>query len=449
MAQAPGESVPSSSAPLFFQQRFLPMWTALSFGTFADNILRQSLLIGIPAGVITVPFVADADDAIPFIGALLPAAILLFSSISGQLADKYETSTMFRRTKFVEVLLMIAAALAFISDMGGLVIASLFLMGAQSAFFSPVRVGAMPKYLRTNELVRGNGLCNAGLFTFILLGYVVGGYLIVQEGGGMAVGAALIGASLIGWIAALNTPFAAANDPDLKISFNGFAQTAAMFRLAQQTPGVAPPLLGVAVFFLLSTAVTVTVPLYGRDSLISDPLVWTALNGLFAIGAGLGAIGAAALAKGRSGLGYSAAAIFAGGVMSFAAYFLTPYVAGEPGAPLRVGDLVSTPGGLALALVFIATAAFSGVYIAPLQAAIQRRARRETRARIMAASIFANAAFAIVGSLSVLAITRSGADPRLAFLCVGAMMMAIGGIMAYRRRTLPDGLYDEELASPG
>lgn len=433
----------ATTTPLFFQRRFWPMWTSLSLGTFADNVLRQSLLIGIPAGVIAVPYFSNPDNAIPYIGALLPIAILTFSSVSGQLADKYETSMMFRRTKFAEIILMSVAALAFISDQGALAIAMLFAMGAQSAFFSPVRVSAMPKYLKPEELVRGNGLCNAGLFTFILMGYVVGGFLIIQDYGGVAVGAVLVCAALGGWLASLRTPYAAANDPALKISFNGFAQTVAMFRHVFTSRGVAPPVLGVGVFYLLSTAVTVTVPLYGRDALYADPLVWTALNGLFAVGAGIGAIGAASLAKGRSGLGFSTAAIGAAGVMSFAVYGLTPLVAGSPDAPLSLGTLFSTGPGLALVFVFIATSAFSGVYIAPLQAAVQRRAPAQFRARIMAAGVFANAAFAIPGSLSVLAITQSGMDPRLAFVAVGAAMLTISGIMLTRRRLLPEGHYDE------
>ncbi len=437
------EPSPATTTPLFFQRRFWPMWTSLSLGTFADNVLRQSLLIGIPAGVIAVPYFTNPDNAIPYIGALLPVAILIFSSVSGQLADKYETSMMFRRTKFAEIILMSVAALAFISGQGALAIAMLFAMGAQSAFFSPVRVSAMPKYLKPEELVRGNGLCNAGLFTFILMGYVVGGFLIIQDYGGVAVGAVLISAALGGWLASLRTPYAAANDPALKISFNGFAQTVAMFRHVFTSRGVAPPMLGVGVFYLLSTAVTVTVSLYGRDALYADPLVWTALNGLFAIGAGLGAIGAASLAKGRSGLGFSTAAIGAAGLMSFAVYGLTPLVAGTPDAPLSLGALFSSGPGLALVFVFVATSAFSGVYIAPLQAAVQRRAPAQFRARIMAASVFANAAFAIPGSLSVLAITQTGMDPRLAFVAVGAAMLTISGIMLTRRRLLPEGHYDE------
>lgn len=423
------------------------MWVALSFGTLADNTLRQALLIGIPAGIISVPFFANADNAIPYIGALLPLAILLFSSVSGQLADKYETSMMFRRTKFMEIVLMSIAALAFAYGNGMLAIAMLFAMGAQSAFFSPVRVGAMPKYLHTDELVRGNGLCNAGLFTFILLGYTVGSVLIVRENGGSAVGVALVGAALIGWIAALNTPYAAANDPDLKLSFNGVTQTVAMFRLAFRSPGVGPALIGIGVFYFLSTAVTVAVPLYGRDALHAAPLVWAALNGLFAIGAMIGAVGAASLAKGRTGFKFSTAGIITAGIMSFAIVAVTPFAAGTPDTPLTLNGLFSAPAGLVVVFLFVATSALSGVYIAPLQAALQRRAPAPIRARILAASIFANAAFAIPGSLSILFVTGNNVNPALVFAGIGLAMIAIGVVMIHRWRTMPAGLYEEALSA--
>ncbi|WP_411819753.1 hypothetical protein ABFZ85_13550 [Hyphococcus formosus] len=433
------------NAPLFFQRRFLPMWTALSFGTFADNTLRQALLIGIPAGVIAVPFFSDSDNAIPFIGALLPMAILIFSSVSGQLADKFETSLMFRRTKFVELLLMSAAAIAFASGIGWLAIAMLFAMGAQSAFFSPVRVSAMPKYLAPDELVRGNGMCNAGLFSFILVGYMVGGSLIVMENGGAMVGVALVSASSIGFFAATRTPWAAANAPDLKISFNGVTQTISMFQHVFGSPGVTPPLLGSAIFYFLSTAITVVIPLYGRDALFSTPLVWAALNGLFAIGAGLGAVGAASLAKNRSGLGASSFAIGAGGIMSFVIYALTPLAAGTPDAPIGLKELFTQPMGTLLTVSLILTAALSGIYIAPLQAATQRRAPSTVRARIMAAGAFSNATFAIPGSLSVLLVTSLGVNPRFAFIALGSIMMLICAVMIYRKNKNPEGLYDEVL----
>jgi hypothetical protein len=204
----------------------------------------------------------------------------------------------------------------------------------------------------------------------------------------------------------------------------------------------------VAVFFLLSTAVTVITPLYARDSLNADAIVATALNGLFAIGAGIGAICAAGLAKGRSGLGFSAASVFAAGMVSFLIAIMTPHVAAPVGESLSLRDLFTSPTGILLALLFISTSALMGVYIAPLQAAVQRRAPPTVRARIMAAGTFANAAFALPGSLSIFLITDTGADPALAFYAVAAGMLAIAAVMLHRRRTLPAGLYDEVLERP-
>lgn len=421
------------------------MWTALSFGTFADNTLRQALLIGIPAGIIQIPFLSNADNAVPIIGLFLPIAIMVFSSISGQFADKFETSMMFRRTKFIELLLMAVAAVAFASGIGWLAVVMLFAMGAQSAFFSPVRIGAMPKYLQTNELVRGNGLCNAGLYTFILLGTMTGSALILQENGGLMTGGALIAASLIGWLAALRAPFAEANEPKIRLDFNWFEQTRALFNFVLSSRGVAPPLLGIGVFYYLSTFVIVAIPFYGRDALHATPIVWAALNGLFAIGAGLGAIAAAALPKGQASLGVSALTIACAGIVSFLVYFITPVAAGDVASPIGISAFFSGASGISLSLVLVLTSAFAGMYLAPLQAAMQRRAPKPVRARIMAASAFANAAFAIPGSLSVFAITAAGLDPRLVFIAVGGAMLIIAGIMYYRKTTLAEGLYDEML----
>ena len=150
--------------PLFFQRRFLPMWSALALGAFTDNMLKQALSIALAYGIITAPLISN-DDALPIIGSLFPAAMLLFSTIAGQLADKYETSFMFRRTKLAEFLLMILAGIGFLLGSSVILILALFLMGAQSAFFSPVRTSSMPKYLHANELVRGNAFA-AAVYSF-------------------------------------------------------------------------------------------------------------------------------------------------------------------------------------------------------------------------------------------------------------------------------------------
>ena len=437
----PRNSAADSARPLFFQQRFWPVWWTLSLGTFADNTLRQALLVGIPYGIVKVSFFDNPDDAMPVIGALFPAAIMLFTPLSGQLADKYETSMMFRRTKFAEIILMVVAAGAFITGNGILAVAMLFFMGAQSAFYSPVRVSSMPKYLAPDELLRGAGLCNAGLFGFILLGYAVGGFLIVSEGGGVKVGITLIAAAFIGWLASLRTLPAAANAPSLKLSFNWFTQCYRMFRFVFDAPGVAAPLLGVSAFYFLTTAVTVIVPLFARDALNADAQTATVLNVLFAIGAGMGAIYAASLSKKTDGLKHSTIAVILAGTISIAITLVAPILSADTTNPFTVNKLFTTTLGWFITGSFVSTSALMGVYIAPLQAAVQRRAPPETRARIMAAMVFASALFAIPGSLAILFITRTGARPELTFIAVGIGMICIGVTMIYRakRKTaMPD-----------
>jgi MFS family permease len=429
--------------PFFFQRRFWPMWSALSLGAFADNMLRQALIVGVAFGWIKAAGFPDTDDAIPLLGAFFPLAMLLFSSISGQVAEKYETALLFRATKSVELILMTIAAVGFFVNSGWLLIGALFAMGAQSAFFSPVRYAAMPKYLHADELVRGNGLCNAGLYVSILLGLFVGGLLIAAPGGGLRVAACLFAASTLGLVAALFAPRAAPGAPDLKLGFNPLRQTARIFRLALSARGVARPWLGAAFFFYASTATTVFVPLYVKRSLGADEVVATAIMGLFAIGAGLGALTAASLAKGRSGLGFSTAGAAVAALCGIGVYALTP-LAAEQGDDIRL--LTNSVPGAALALLFCVAAAAMGLYLAPLQAAVQRRAPSDERARIVAGANMMNAIAAALGSLSVLVVTRTGVDPKLAFLPIAALQGGVAAHMIRRRFSVPHGLYDEELA---
>ncbi|GAB4527758.1 MAG: hypothetical protein Kow00133_16660 [Amphiplicatus sp.] len=432
-------------APLFFQRRFLPMWTALCLGAFADNMLRQALIIGIAFGAVPVGGFSRPDDAIPVVGSLFAVAVLVFSSISGQVAERCETAMLFRRLKFIEVALMAGAAVGFFLNSGWLLVGVLFAMGAQSAFFSPARVGAMPKYLYTNELVRGNGFCNAGLYVSILTGLFMGGLLIAEPGGGIKVGGVLFAASLLGWLAVLFAPPAAADAPDLKLDWNPLRQSGRIFGYAFSAAGVARPLLGVALFYFISTLVTVLAPLYARGPLGADEAVATAIMGLFAVGVGAGALAASSLAKRRSGLGFSALGVCLAGACSLLVYALT--LALPPAEAPRGFDLfLDSPQGLALGAVLIVSAIAMGLYVVPLQAAMQRRAPSERRSRIMAAGNMANAVAAICGSLSVLFVTGGALAPHQAFLAVAFLQAAVAAYMLRRRGRVREGLYDEMLA---
>ena len=437
----------TTKLPMFFQRRFFPMWAALGLGAFTDNMLKQALSIAVVYGILTVPLISN-DNALPIIGALFPVAMLLFSTIAGQIADKYETSFMFRRTKFIELLLMALAAIGFLLGNSIILILTLFLMGAQSAFFSPVRTNAMPKYLAANELVRGNAFCSGGLFVSVMLGIVIGNVLITVPNGAAWVSLILVIMALAGWLIIRFAPEAAANAPDLKIDWNIFFQARQLLQFVTASPGVSRPVLGVAWYWTVGALVSVAAPLFVRDELRAEPTVVAVMMMLFTIGAAIGAVGAAMLSKGRSGLGFSVAGAAGAAIMTFAVFVLGSNMSTPDNGELKtVQEFFADWRAWLLAGAFVMASVSTSVFVVPLQAAVQRRAPTEKRARILAANNMVNAAGAMIGSLTVLIVTNSPLRAVDLFLAVGFAQLALVAYMVRRKKTIPEGMFDEMLAA--
>ena len=110
-----------------------------------------------------------------------------------------------------------------------------------------------------------------------------------------------------------------------------------------------------------------------------------------------------------------------------------------------VSTLLSNPAGVALVVSFVLSAIWMGLFIVPLQAAIQRRAPEAQRSRIMAAGNMLNAGAAVLGSLSVAVVTLTALTATNAFFIVATLQFAIAIYMFRRRKMVKAGLYDEAL----
>lgn len=431
--------------PLFFQRRFFPLWAAFSLSAFNDNVLRQALIIGIGYGAIPIAGFDDPKNSIPFVGGLFSAATLICTSIAGQIAEKYETAMLLRRLKLVEFVLMAFAAIGFLFS-AGLFLAVIFVaMSAQLAFFSPVRVSALPKYLRPDELIRGNAYCNAGMFIAVVAGLVIGGVLIPLEKGWIVISAILLTAAATSGLGVLAQPKAPPDAPHIKIDWNPFGQMVRIMGYAFAAPGVWRPLVGVAIYYVVSTITTILVPLYAIEELGANGAAATTIMGVFAIGAGCGAIVSANLSRHRSGLGFSCVGIGAAGLLTFGLFWLTDIVAAT-GSSATIPELLSHTPGRLLLVGFFFSSAFTALYLVPLQAAAQRRAPAETRARILAAGNLLNASCAMVGSLCVLVITATPITPAAGFLVISVIEFSLALYMVARWFALPRGCYDDCLS---
>ncbi|NRA84943.1 MAG: MFS transporter, partial [Gammaproteobacteria bacterium] len=132
----------NSQFSLFKQRRFLPYFVTQALGAFNDNLYKNTLLL-------FIAFVGVSDHQQSALLTNIAAGLFilpffLFSAIGGQLADKFEKSQLIRYIKIAEIIIMMFGAAALWLGQTYLLLAVLFLMGTQSAFFGPVKFSLLP-----------------------------------------------------------------------------------------------------------------------------------------------------------------------------------------------------------------------------------------------------------------------------------------------------------------
>lgn len=160
---------------LYRDRAFGGMTITQLLGAFNDNLFKQLVLLlcvdyalssEMSAG--KVQGLAQGMFALPFI---------LFSGFAGWVSDRTVKRSVVVASKMAEIAVMLGGLLAFaFSGLWGL-LAVLFLMGMQSAFFGPAKYGILPEMLHENDLPRANGLIQMTTFVAIILGTASAGWL--------------------------------------------------------------------------------------------------------------------------------------------------------------------------------------------------------------------------------------------------------------------------------
>src|SRR6476469_4298326 len=174
---------------LLGERRFGPFFGVQFLGALNDNLFKQALVILLAYQ--TSSFTAMSSDTLQNVAqALFVLPFFLFSATAGQLADKYEKST-------------------------------LITVPVQSALFGPGKYAILPQHLKESELVGGNGLVEMGTSAAILGGMMLGGWLVIQPGWGVAaVGVLTCAISASGIALSRFIPKAPPADPELRINWN-------------------------------------------------------------------------------------------------------------------------------------------------------------------------------------------------------------------------------------
>lgn len=358
------------------------MFLTQFFGAFNDNLFKNALVILITFRLAD-EYGLNAQILITVVAGLFILPFFLFSATAGQLADKYEKSFLIRIIKFVEIVLMVMTAAAFhFMNLWALIIL-LFFMGAQSAFFGPLKFSILPQHLREDELIAGNGLVSAGTYVAILTGTLCGGLLILHELGRVYISAGVVLVACLGFAASLFIPKAEAPVPEMKIDWNIPRATWRILAYVKPNKPVFRSIIGISWFWLLGSVFLSQFPTFTKNILGGNEEVSTLFLVVFSIGVGLGSTFCNRLLDGKvsgrlipfGGIGMTAGTFLLYGFSLF-------YIRDD--SLIGLFEFVKKPEAWGIIFTFLVLAASGGIFSVPMYAIMQSRASNEHKARVVA-----------------------------------------------------------------
>ncbi len=99
------------SIHLLGKRRFLPFFLTQFLGALNDNLYKNGLTVYIAFHSAAISQ-AESNQLVNIAAGLFILPFFLFSTVAGQLADKYEKSLLISRIKLLEIIIMSFAGLA-------------------------------------------------------------------------------------------------------------------------------------------------------------------------------------------------------------------------------------------------------------------------------------------------------------------------------------------------
>ncbi len=329
------------------------------------------------------------ENAISLMPILFYAPWAIFSTLAGYLADRYSKRNTLVFWKVFEIGIVFVTFLGFYLgtshgwELGPyLVLSTVFLMGAQSAFFVPAKYGVMPEMLQPHLLSRGNGVLESLSFLAIILGTVCGGVLaFLFRGQEYWIGAILILLSLSGAACSFLVEKIPAAHPERPFPRNLVKPLVVNLQTLIRSRPLRLAVLGIAFFTFVVAFMRATMYMHGESRIPRWSEFDTSIVvAVVALGIGLGSPLAGQLSGGKVELGLIPIGAIGMILTLLVAAVILNYTA-------------------ALVVCLIAVGFFTGFYIVPLFTLLQHRAPKESKGDLVASSNFINVFGAFTASI--------------------------------------------------
>ncbi len=376
---------------LLSARRFGPLFATQFLGAFNDNLFKTALIFlvtfhlsaGDPVAAATLATVAAGVFIVPFV---------LFSGLAGEIADARDKAAIARWVKVAEIGFMVLGAVALGLESVPMALVVIFLMGAHSTIFGPVKYAILPQHLAAHELIAGTGLVEGATFVAILLGQIAGGLLPQGWAGPVAIGVAVLG-----WLTARAIPPAlpASTAP---IDWNPLTASRRALGEALGNRELAIVTICISWFWALGAVYTSQFVPLARNDIGGSEGVATLFLATFSIGVAIGSAGVGRLIGGRVTTRLSP---WAGLVMAIAGIDLWFAVGAAAGGVGGVAAFLADLRGWRILADLMAIAIAGGVFSVPLYGVLQTATDPSSRARAIAANNIVNAGFQVAAVLGI------------------------------------------------
>jgi acyl-[acyl-carrier-protein]-phospholipid O-acyltransferase/long-chain-fatty-acid--[acyl-carrier-protein] ligase len=402
--------------PLARDVSFWGMAATQFLGAFNDNLFKQLiLLLATPtAAQIAAKTATDVQGIAQIVFA---GSFLIFSGVAGYLADRHSKRTVIVLAKVAEIVVMLLGMIGFLYyGVFGLIglMAVLFLMGSQSAFFGPAKYGILPEMLRPRDLPRANGIFLMLTFLAIIFGTAAAGFLLTDTGGRVWLGSLVcVAIAVVGTMTSLIVRRVPVAQPGLKHTLACWGISGEILQLLRRDRQLMWAIVVVSIFWMVGGIVQQTVNALGKTQLQLTDRATSILAASIGLGIAVGCVVGGYLSRGR----VNANVVFAGAM----GLFITLIMMSLPGGQNQ--HLLGYRGSIG---VLVLMGVFTGMFIVPVQVALQSRPPREQKGRMIATmnqfSWIGIILGAIVYQTCIYVLDRTG-WPRSSIFAVAAVLM--------------------------
>jgi acyl-[acyl-carrier-protein]-phospholipid O-acyltransferase/long-chain-fatty-acid--[acyl-carrier-protein] ligase len=358
--------------------------TATQFlGAFNDNVFKQLVLL-ICAGYVATHQL-ESDPYQTLAQAMFAVPFVLFSGFAGWLSDRNSKRTIIVLCKIAEIVVMLAGVAVFLAGDAGsltliiLLLAVLFLMGTQSAYFGPAKYGILPEMLDGEDLPAANGVIQMTTFLAIIFGTAAAGFAKqwfeeqLWAVSGLCVMIALIGTATS--LLVRRTPVA---DPETPLSASSLAIDRETWNMLMADRTLRGVLLVSSLFWLLGGVTLPALNAFGKIQMGYPDDRTSLLAACVGIGIAAGCAIAGKLSRKR--VNFHLATVGAWGmVATFSGMAFLPLL-----------ELPAEATEWTARLVLVAVGLFSGMFAVPLQVYLQARPPQDQKGRMIGAMNLVN-----------------------------------------------------------